>query len=117
MYLAALYLALTFFKSSLDFPVKLLNPNSLKADQNNSEERFKQDLIMLLESDLVIVAARSKNGIGIRSEMLLVKMYKIPAYSICPLESHYRKRMGESGEERIHPFIFEFCINKRMLEP
>lgn len=95
-----------FLKTNLIFPIELLNPNLVKIDQNNSEERFRQDLIMLLQSDLVIVDARGKKGIGIGSEMTLAKMYKIPVYSICPQASHYRKSVDEV-KEWIHPFIFE----------
>lgn len=95
------------FQKTLLFPVKLLNPNEIVINQNDSESRFKADLKMLLESDLMIVDLESKKGIGVGSEMLLAKMHKIPVYSICPKESHYRKRVEVENNEWIHPFVYE----------
>ena len=95
-----------YFSNNLAFPVKLLNPNTITIDKSNSEERFKEDLIMLLESDLVVTDVKDKKGIGIGSEMMLARIYSIPVFSISPPESHYRKRMSDE-QEWIHPFIYE----------
>lgn len=95
-----------YLKSNLLFKIKLLNPNTITIDKNNSEGRFNEDLKMLLDSDLIIADVKDKKGIGIGSEMLLAKIYKIPVYSICPPNSHYRKNISEN-EEWIHPFIYE----------
>ncbi len=95
-----------YLKSNLLFKIKLLNPNTITIDKNNSEGRFNEDLKMLLDSDLIIADVKDKKGIGIGSEMLLAKIYKILVYSICPPNSHYRKNISEN-EEWIHPFIYE----------
>lgn len=91
---------------NLDFPIELLNPNTITIDKRDAERRFNKDLTMLLESDLVLVDAKDKKGIGIGSEMILAKLNKIPVYSVCPYNSHYRKQISED-EEWIHPFIYE----------
>lgn len=95
-----------YLKNNLIFPIKILNPNTISIDKNNAEGRFNEDLIMLLESDLVITDVKDKKGIGIGSEMILAKIYKIPVYSICPPNSHYRKKISDN-QEWIHPFIYE----------
>lgn len=95
-----------YLKNSLDFPVLLLNPNTITINRNDAEGRFKEDLKMVLDSDLVMVDAKDKKGIGIGSEMIFAKMYKIPVYTICPSDSHYRKNISDR-QEWIHPFVYE----------
>lgn len=95
-----------YLRNNLNFPVKLLNPNTITIDKSDTEGRFKEDLTMVLESDLIFVDAKDKKGIGIGSEMILAKMYKIPIYTICPLNSHYRKKIS-TEQEWIHPFLYE----------
>ena len=95
-----------YLRNSLDFPVELLNPNTITIDKNDAEGRFKEDLKMVLESDLIMVDAKDKKGIGIGSEMIFAKMYKIPVYAICPSNSHYRKNISDN-QEWIHPFFYE----------
>ena len=93
-------------KSKLNFEVIFLNPNSISANKNDREGRFVTDVKMLLESDIVLVDGIKKKGIGVGAEMALAKNWKIPVYTIAPLESHYRK-MDKNGNEWIHPFIYE----------
>ena len=90
-----------YLKRNLDFPLELFNPNSLSISEFDSEKRFVSDLTELLSSSFIILDARNRKSIGVGSELMLAKMCKIPIYTICPVDSHYRK------ERWIHPFIYE----------
>jgi hypothetical protein len=89
--------------------VVLLNPNNLTVDKFHSQARYEEDVNMLLESDLILVDARTKKGIGIGAEMMLAKLNSIPIFSFCPLNTHYHKvvRDHATGEDKewVHPFI------------
>ena len=93
-------------RNKIQFEVEFLNPNTITLDKKDREGRFRKDLEMVLESDMVLVDATDKKGIGIGAEMALAKAWRIPVYTIAPIGSHYRK-LYENGEEWIHPFIYE----------
>ncbi len=100
-----------FLSDNLKFNVSIHNPNELEIDLTDSRARFITDFKELLSSDLVLVNAVTKKGIGVGAEMFFARYSKIPVYTISPLESYYHK-MKSFGKEWIHPFIYELsnCI-------
>lgn len=89
--------------------VIILNPNTITIPKWEFKDRYISDLEMVLKSDVMIVDARTKKGIGVGAEMMIAHYETIPVYSIATPESHYRKEISitESKQiEWIHPFVF-----------
>lgn len=95
-------------KNSVEGYVEILNPNTIKIPKYLSRERFVADMEMLLQSDVVVVDARTKKGLGIGAEMALAKQHEIPVFVLCPFGSEYRGRMDMADgtkQEWTHPFV------------
>ena len=93
--------------------ISLLNPNTIDTDPNDSNARFEKDIELLLRSDLVLVDARTRKGLGIGVEMAIAKAKGIPIYAICPVGTYYHNiRIDPSTNNKIdwvHPFICGLC--------
>ena len=89
--------------------ISLLNPVSRSDDLSDHESVLGRDLLQVYISDLVLVDARDRKGIGIGAEMMFAKEYGIPVISVSPQNSQYRKErleyIGQQIENWIHPFI------------
>ena len=90
--------------------MKLLNPLTFGIKRQNSFSNFGGDMYLVRGSDFVFVDARDKRGIGIGGEMFAAKYFSIPVVSLCPQNSHYRKKYianlcGENITNWVHPFI------------
>ena len=79
--------------------VAVLNPNKIKIDRSKYLERFQADLEMVLASDLVLVDARTKKGLGVGAELMMAHYEGIPVIGLCPDGSAYRR------EAWLHPFV------------
>lgn len=91
--------------------VQLLNPSKSVLRRSDYYANFGCDLHLVSISDLVLVDAREKRGIGIGAEMLFAQTRGIPVISICPPNSTYRRDhvpdvFGEDLIDWIHPFIY-----------
>lgn len=98
------------FKQHLGENIEILNPNLMEIPKYRYRERFAKDIEMLSQSDVVVVDARTKKGIGIGAEMVIAKQKGIPVFTLCPLGSQYhgKEEKGEEVIEWFHPFIAEF---------
>jgi hypothetical protein len=87
--------------------VEILNPGTIDIPKFEYLERFEADIEMLLRSDVVVVDARTKKGLGVGAEMAIAKRAGIPIFALCPIGSEYRGYVGTDGEERewIHAFV------------
>jgi hypothetical protein len=85
--------------------VRILNPSDISA--NLPKERFVADLSYVLQSDLLLVDARTYKGIGIGAEMMLATLVGIPVITLAPLGTEYHKVISnnDSTSEWLHPFI------------
>lgn len=83
--------------------LELLNPNKVAVDLSQSLDRFKIDIDMLRDSDLMVVDARTRKGIGVGAEMMMASYEKIPVLALCPEGSEYRKN-GNT-----HAFVAGLC--------
>lgn len=95
-------------KNSVGGDVEILNPNTIKIPKYLSRERFVADMEMLLQSDVVVVDARTKKGLGIGAEMALAKQHEIPVFVLCPFGSEYRgwtDTPDGTKQEWVHPFV------------
>lgn len=79
--------------------ITLLNPNKVTIDKSRYIERFRTDLEMVLESDLVLVDVRTKKGLGVGAELMMAQYEGIPIIGLCPDGSAYRR------DGRLHAFV------------
>jgi len=86
-----------------------LDPQIRLDDLSNQTSVFGRDLFSVYSSDLVLVDARSKRGLGVGSEMMFAKTHKIAVISWLPENSHYKRAslefLGQKVENWTHPFV------------
>lgn len=86
-----------------------LDPATRSDDLSNQASVFGRDLFQVFSSNLVLVDARDKRGLGVGAEMMFAKMNRIPVVSWVPEESHYNRKnlflLGQTIPEWIHPFV------------
>lgn len=89
--------------------VAFLNPAERGDDLSDSVGIFGRDMMQVFCSDVVLVDARDRRGLGVGSEMMWAKMHHIPVITLAPPETHYRKSethlLGERVHDYIHPFV------------
>lgn len=90
---------------------RLLNPSKSVLRRSDYYANFGCDLHLVSISDLILVDARDKRGIGIGAEMLFAQGLGIPVISICPPNTNYRRDFvpgvfGEDLKDWIHPFVY-----------
>lgn len=87
-------------KSALSmYELDFLNPNDVDIDRSKSMDRFHADIRLVLESDIVLIDARTRKGLGVGAELMMAKYENIPVLALCPRYSEYRK--GDA----VHAFI------------
>lgn len=91
--------------------VIFLDPSSRSDDLSDQESVFGRDMLQVFSSDLILVDARGKRGLGVGAEMMFAKLQGIPVVSWVPRESHYHRSklegfLGQDVEDWVHPFIF-----------
>lgn len=95
---------------SSKYNVIILNPAEREDDLSDFESVMGRDYFQVYISDIVLVDARDKKGIGVGSEMTFAKENSIPVISIAPINSQYNRTnfeyLGQKMEQWIHPFIW-----------
>ena len=90
-----------------------LNPASGSDDLSDQKSVFGRDLFQVYSSNLVLVDARSKRGLGVGAEMMFAKMNCIPVVAWLPYPSHYHRDsihlLGQDVNAWIHPFVYNLC--------
>jgi len=93
--------------SSLD--IDILNPAKRLDDLSDQFSVFGRDMLQVFSSDIVLVDARDRRGLGVGAEMLWAKTNSIPVISLSPINSHYNKEstslLDVEVKNWIHPFI------------
>lgn len=91
------------------YDLTILNPAVRSDDLSDYKSTLGRDLLQVYISDLIIVDARDKKGIGIGSEMTFAKVNAIPVISVSPQDSQYNRinfeYLGQRMDRWIHPFI------------
>lgn len=92
------------------YELTMMNPAVRSDDLSDAKSTFGRDLLQVHISDIVLVDARDKKGIGIGSEMTYAKTIGIPVLTIVPPESQYNRTnfeyLGQRINNWIHPFIY-----------
>ena len=90
--------------------VAFLNPAQRGDDLSDAVGLFGRDMMQVFCSDVVLVDARDRRGLGVGAEMMWAKMHHIPVVTLAPPESHYRKSdavlLGERVQNYVHPFVY-----------
>jgi hypothetical protein len=92
-----------------EFEIGFLNP-ALRCDNLSSQKSvFGMDMLMVYSSDIVLVDARQRRGLGVGSEMMWAKVNRIPVVTFAPMDSHYRMSnasvLGCQVKDWVHPFV------------
>lgn len=99
----------TFSAAISPAKVVFLNPSERSDDLKDSKSVMGRDLSQVYLSDVVVVDAREKRGLGVGAEMLFAKQNGIPVVTIVPRESHYHKTnfsyLGQFVPDYTHPFV------------
>lgn len=92
------------------YELTMMNPAVRSDDLSDAKSTFGRDLLQVHISDIVLVDARDKKGVGIGSEMTYAKTIGIPVLTIVPPESQYNRSdfeyLGQRIDNWIHPFIY-----------
>lgn len=87
-----------------------LDPACRSDDLSDQVSVFGRDLFQVSSSQLVLVDARSKRGLGVGAEMMFAKVHRVPVAVWLPEESHYKRShiqlLGKEVTDWIHPFIY-----------
>jgi hypothetical protein len=90
--------------------ITFLNPAIRNDDLSDQKSTFGRDVLQVYSSDLVLVDARERRGLGVGAEMMWAKMNNIPVVTYSPMESHYNKSkvnlLGIEVKDWIHPFVY-----------
>lgn len=81
------------------YELDFLDPNDVDIDRSKSIDRFYADIRLILDSDIVLMDARTRKGLGVGAEVMMAKYENIPVLALCPSYSEYWK--GDA----VHAFI------------
>lgn len=85
-----------------------VNPNVFSYDMMDVKYFFGRDVQQIYISDVIIVNAVEKIGLGTAQELLIAQFYKKPVIAIAPFPSHYHKSIDTPKQKKlryIHPFL------------
>jgi hypothetical protein len=92
-----------------DRTISFLNPAFRTDDLSDQLSVFGRDMTQIFCSDVVLVDARDRRGLGVGAEMMWAKVRAIPVITWAPLETHYHKSettlLGVRVSNFIHPFV------------
>jgi hypothetical protein len=89
--------------------IDFLHPAIRTDDLSDQKSVFGRDLSQVYCSNVVFVDVRQRRGLGVGAEMMWAKMNAIPVVTLCPPESHYKKRevniLNVPVDNWTHPFV------------
>jgi nucleoside 2-deoxyribosyltransferase len=95
------------------FECECIDPMQRDVDESDFYSVFGKDCCDIKNSDLVIVNAEKKIGVGTAQEIVIAKYLKKPVIIVLPKGSHSRRINlvinNQEIEDWIHPFVFSFA--------
>lgn len=86
-----------------------LNPAERADNLSDQKSVFGRDMCQVFSSDIVLVDARDRRGLGVGAEMMWAKFNYLPVITLAPKDSHYNKDkgaiLGVSIDNYVHPFV------------
>lgn len=97
-------------KENLDsYEISFLNPAFRSDNLSDQRSVFGRDMLQVYCSDIVLVDARERRGLGVGAEMMWAKLHKKPIIAWAPKNTHYHKSktvvLGTSVNNWVHPFV------------
>jgi hypothetical protein len=90
--------------------VEFISPEAPHLDESKPLEIFGHDCYLIRTSDITIIDASTKLGVGTAQEMVIAKYFGKYVFSILPKDTHHRRSNLQMYdvlvEDWIHPFIF-----------
>lgn len=100
---------LDFLSQEVAAALTFLNPALRSDDLSDQRSVFGRDMLQVYSSDLILVDARERRGLGVGAEMMWAKMNRLPVIIWAPKNSHYHKEqaelLGVEIENWVHPFV------------
>lgn len=98
-------------KAAGDIDLIFLDPATRTDDLTDGKSIFGRDMTQVYSSDIVLVDARDRRGLGVGAEMMWAKVNHLPVIALAPRETHYHKDraliLEQEVEGYIHPFVQE----------
>ncbi|HZR67439.1 MAG TPA: hypothetical protein VFB01_00155 [Burkholderiales bacterium] len=84
------------------------DPEETTIPHDQYADRFEYCLREIASSDVLIVEATDRLGLGVGAEMMFAKQRQISVYVICPGDSYYKRPLSrpDGNAEWLHPFIY-----------
>ena len=85
----------------------ICDPAETSIPEEEFSDRFRFCIEQIQQSDVLVVNATKRLGIGVGAEMMFACNKNIPVFTICPHSTYYRRlvKIDVEGKEWIHPFI------------
>lgn len=100
---------IAILKDNDDFEIDILNPAKRSDDLSDQKSVFGRDMLQVFSSDIVLVDARDRRGLGVGAEMLWAKTNAIPVITLAPINTHYNLEstslLGVAVKNWCHPFV------------
>lgn len=107
-----------YAKALKEMESEFIDPFSHHNDESDYLAVFGADCRHIRGSDLVIVNAEEKLGVGTSQEMLIAKYFRKPVVTVLPKESYHRRKnivfFSRMIEDWVHPFIY--CVSDFIVE-
>ena len=90
-----------------------LDPAKKEADQNNYEESFGGDVLMISKADIIVVYLSDDISVGGSQEILVAKYFDKPVIGLAPIGGKFhstnKEIFGQKVKDYKHPFVFATC--------
>lgn len=96
----------TFLRAIETIPLVVCDPAETPIPVSDYVGRFEYCLAQIEQSEVLVVDASNRLGLGVGAEMMFAKNRGIPVFAICPNGSHYRRNAEIEIAEWVHPFIY-----------
>lgn len=85
------------------------SPDDPNLDESDALEVFGHDCYLIQNSDLIVVNAKERLGVGTAQELLIAKYFTKPVFTVLPHGSPHRRKDLQAGKGIVadwqHPFI------------
>lgn len=94
------------------FYADFIMPYNREADESDFLLVVGLDCSHIKESDLIVVNAEERLGVGTAQELVIAKYFKKPIITVLPKDTYHRRSNvvfhGKEIKDWIHPFIYVF---------
>ncbi|MDP1834788.1 MAG: hypothetical protein Q8K75_02555 [Chlamydiales bacterium] len=100
------------------YEITFLNPAFRADSMSDQKSVFGRDMTQVYCSDVVIVDARDRRGLGVGAEMMWAKVNSLPVIIWAPRDTHYHHGatvvLDREVNDWVHPFVE--CLADQVVE-